>query len=112
MGDYLFTEKYCIGQGSFGKVYKGRHVHSGKEVAIKEMDSQLITEQEISREITILKQLKHPNIVEYQDAFQVCFNPSRTMASSTLSPSIAEAAISGISWILTRRICRSGRRRY
>ena len=37
------------------------------------MDSQLITEQEISREITILKQLKHPNIVEYQDAFQVVF---------------------------------------
>jgi len=73
MGDYVFTEKYCIGQGSYGKVYKGKNILTGKEVAIKEMDSQLITEQEISREIAILKQLKHPNIVEYEDAFQVLF---------------------------------------
>ena len=45
MGDYIFTEKYCIGQGSYGKVYRGRNVKSGREVAIKEMDSELITEQ-------------------------------------------------------------------
>lgn len=43
MGDYTFTEKYCIGQGSYGKVYKGRNLKTGREVAIKEMDSQLIT---------------------------------------------------------------------
>jgi serine/threonine protein kinase len=35
------------------------------------MDGQLITEEEIRKEITILKQLKHPNIVQYEDAFQV-----------------------------------------
>ena len=52
------------------------------------MDSQLITEQEISREITILKQLKHPNIVEYQDAFQVDFGIFRTMVSFILLRSI------------------------
>lgn len=63
MGDYVFTEKYCIGQGSFGKVYRGKNLKSGREVAIKEMDGQLISEQEITREITILKELKHPNIV-------------------------------------------------
>lgn len=74
MGDYVFTEKYCIGQGSYGKVYRGRNIRMGREVAIKEMDNQLITEQEISREIAILKQLKHPHIVEYEDAFQVRFN--------------------------------------
>ena len=45
MGDYTFTEKYCIGQGSFGKVYRGRNVRTGREVAIKEMDGQMITEQ-------------------------------------------------------------------
>jgi len=43
------------------------------------MDGQLITEQEISREIAILKQLKHPNIVEYEDAFQVTHPTCRTM---------------------------------
>ena len=34
-------------------------------MAIKEMDGQLISEKDIGREITILKGLKHPNIVEY-----------------------------------------------
>lgn len=30
MGDYVFTEKYCIGQGSFGKVYRGKNIKSGR----------------------------------------------------------------------------------
>lgn len=63
MGNYAFTEKYCIGQGSFGKVYKGINNITKREVAIKEIDGTLVTEQEISTEIAILKQLKHPNIV-------------------------------------------------
>jgi serine/threonine protein kinase len=66
-------------------------VKSGREVAIKEMDSELISEQEIGHEITILKQLKHPNIVEYEDAFQVPLPPPRTTATSTSSLSTAEA---------------------
>lgn len=58
------------------------------------MDSQLITEQEISREITILKQLKHPNIVEYQDAFQVIFwDIFRTMVSFILLRNIVVEVI-------------------
>lgn len=63
MGNYKYTEKYCIGQGSFGKVYKGSNMKTGKEVAIKEMDGTLVTQQEIASEITILKQLRHPHIV-------------------------------------------------
>jgi serine/threonine protein kinase len=43
MGNYSYTEKYCIGQGSFGKVYKGVNRLTGREVAIKEMDGSLIT---------------------------------------------------------------------
>jgi serine/threonine protein kinase len=45
MGNYKFTEKYCIGQGSFGKVYKGNNMTTGREVAIKEMDGTLITQK-------------------------------------------------------------------
>ena len=35
------------------------------------MDGKEITLQEITSEITILKQLRHDNIVEYEDAFSV-----------------------------------------
>lgn len=30
MGNYKFTEKYCVGQGSFGKVYKGNNIKTGR----------------------------------------------------------------------------------
>jgi serine/threonine protein kinase len=44
MGNYVFTQRYCIGQGSYGKVYRGQNKQTGRQVAIKEMDGQLITE--------------------------------------------------------------------
>ena len=30
LGDYTYNEKYCVGQGSFGKVYKGVNVRTGR----------------------------------------------------------------------------------
>lgn len=35
MGDYVFTQRYCIGQGSYGKVYRGRNKRTNRQVAIK-----------------------------------------------------------------------------
>lgn len=113
MGDYVFTEKYCIGQGSFGKVYRGRNIKTGRDVAIKEMDGQLISEKDIGREITILKGLKHPNIVEYEDAFQVNQRAFRTMATFILSLSIARAETCAHSLMTaTRKITRIRRKKY
>lgn len=109
----MFTEKYCIGQGSFGKVYRGRNIKTGREVAIKEMDGQLISEKDIGREIAILKGLKHPNIVEYEDAFQVNRLAFRTMATFILSLSIARVeTCAHFSMTATRKITRIRRRRY
>ena len=109
----MFTEKYCIGQGSFGKVYRGRNIKTGREVAIKEMDGQLISEKDIGREITILKGLKHPNIVEYEDAFQVNQLSFRTMDTFILSLSIAKEGICvRCLMTATRRIILIRRRRY
>lgn len=34
----------------------------------------MVTEQEINKEISILKQLEHPNIVKYEDALQVAYS--------------------------------------
>ena len=112
MGDYTFTQKYCIGEGSYGKVYRGLNKRTNRQVAIKEMDVQLITEEEIRKEITILKQLKHPNIVEYEDAFQVKELLLRIMAIFTLLPNIAEEEISGILWTVMKKTNSKNKEKY
>jgi len=59
--------KECIGSGNFGKVKKAIHIDSGEVVAIKILDKQKMEQNEdtgrVKREIAILGQVKHPNIV-------------------------------------------------
>ena len=66
MDNYEKLEK--IGEGTYGIVYKGRDRASGQIVALKKI--RLETEDEgvpstAIREISLLKELKHPNIVKY-----------------------------------------------
>jgi len=66
--DYIKIEK--IGEGTYGVVYKGRHKASDNLVALKKI--RLENEEEgvpstAIREISILKELKHPNIVGLDD---------------------------------------------
>lgn len=68
MNDYLKIEK--IGEGTYGVVYKGRHKETGKFVALKKI--RLESEEEgvpstAIREISLLKELHHPNIVCLED---------------------------------------------
>jgi serine/threonine protein kinase len=53
-----------LGQGSFGAVYKGVHIESGFELAIKEITN-IENYDFIRNEIEILKKCKHSNIVSY-----------------------------------------------
>lgn len=62
--DYIKVEK--IGEGTYGVVYKARHKVTGKFVALKKI--RLESEEEgvpstAIREISLLKELQHPNIV-------------------------------------------------
>lgn len=64
LADYLKIEK--IGEGTYGVVYKGRHKLTGQVVAMKKI--RLESEDEgipstAIREISLLKELQHPNIV-------------------------------------------------
>ena len=64
MDKYIKIEK--LGEGTFGIVYKARHRETEEIVALKRI--RLESEQEgvpciAVREIAILKELKHPNIV-------------------------------------------------
>ncbi|XP_009993137.1 PREDICTED: cyclin-dependent kinase 1 isoform X2 [Chaetura pelagica] len=68
MEDYTKIEK--IGEGTYGVVYKGRHKTTGQVVAMKKI--RLESEEEgvpstAIREISLLKELHHPNIVCLQD---------------------------------------------
>ncbi|XP_073505171.1 serine/threonine-protein kinase 36 [Phyllobates terribilis] len=60
-----------IGEGSFGRVYKGRRKHSGEVVALKFIPKVGRSEKELrglKREIQIMRDLRHPNIVRMLDS--------------------------------------------
>lgn len=62
-----------IGEGSFGKVYKGRRKGSGQVVALKFITKRGKTEKELNnlrQEIDILKGLYHENIILLLDSFE------------------------------------------
>ncbi|XP_031428323.1 serine/threonine-protein kinase 36 isoform X2 [Clupea harengus] len=62
-----------IGEGSFGRVYKGRRKYSGQAVALKFIPKVGRSEKELrslKREIDIMRGLKHPNIVLLLDSFE------------------------------------------
>uniref|UniRef100_A0A671YI68 non-specific serine/threonine protein kinase n=1 Tax=Sparus aurata TaxID=8175 RepID=A0A671YI68_SPAAU len=61
------------GEGSFGRVYKGRKRFTGQVVALKFMPKVGRSEKELrslKREIEIMRGLEHPNIVQLYDSFE------------------------------------------
>ncbi|KAK3094442.1 hypothetical protein FSP39_001787 [Pinctada imbricata] len=62
-----------IGEGSFGKVYKGRKKYSAQVVALKFIPKVGKPEKELRnlrREIDIMRNLHHENIIEMLDSFE------------------------------------------
>ncbi|KAJ0580628.1 putative protein kinase CAMK-CAMKL-CHK1 family [Helianthus annuus] len=68
----VLMERYelgrLLGQGTFAKVYYGRNTHTGQGVAIKVIDKEKVLRvgltNQIKREISIMRLVKHPNILE------------------------------------------------
>jgi fused-like protein len=62
-----------VGEGSFGKVYKGRRKYTRQTVAMKFILKHGKTDKDLHnlrQEIEILRKLKHENIIEMIDAFE------------------------------------------
>ncbi|XP_050212738.1 serine/threonine-protein kinase TIO [Mercurialis annua] len=62
-----------VGEGSFGKVYKGRRKFTGQTVAMKFIMKHGKSEKDIQnlrQEIDILRKLKHENIIQMLDSFE------------------------------------------
>ncbi len=70
LGDYAITG--TLGCGGMGQVYRAVHQIMGREVAIKVLHQQLRSDSFVSRrferEVQVLAQLSHPNIVTAFDA--------------------------------------------
>ncbi|XP_047402048.1 cyclin-dependent kinase 3 isoform X3 [Sciurus carolinensis] len=66
----MFQKVEKIGEGTYGVVYKAKNRETGQLVALKKIRLDLETEGVPStaiREISLLKELKHPNIVRLLD---------------------------------------------
>ena len=73
IGDYLLNEE--LGSGGFGKVVLGTHIPTGEKVAIKIMDKEQILSDEMNKvrvlnEISILKKVRHNNIVKLYEVME------------------------------------------
>ncbi|GAA6046767.1 hypothetical protein JCM3770_005633 [Rhodotorula araucariae] len=79
------SEWVRLGKGSFGCVYKGEYL--GIEVAIKEVlpSTEYDVEKYLQREITLMQQARHPNIVQY---LGLCLAPASSRSTLPDRPRI------------------------
>lgn len=60
-----------LGQGTFAKVYHGRNLASGESVAIKVIDKEKVMRvgmiDQIKREISVMRLVRHPNVVQLHE---------------------------------------------
>jgi fused-like protein len=71
MENYIILE--MIGEGAFGKVYKGQRKSTNQIVAIKKILKKGKKEKELKnlrQEIEILRKLYHENIIQLLDSFE------------------------------------------
>ncbi|KAJ0412878.1 hypothetical protein ATCC90586_002508 [Pythium insidiosum] len=65
-----YTIECVLGQGSYGQVVRCKHLPTGEVVAIKKIQnvfSDPIDAKRILRELCIVRQLRHPNIVQIRE---------------------------------------------
>lgn len=71
----ILFDKYemgrLLGQGTFAKVYYGRNVKTSESVAIKIVNKDQVKKEgmmeQIKREISVMRLVRHPNIVELKE---------------------------------------------
>ena len=61
-----------LGEGSYGKVFKAREISTGRVLAVKkiQINHSLTKYKKTIKEINLLKNLDHPNIVKFYDFFE------------------------------------------
>ncbi|XP_064526478.1 serine/threonine-protein kinase PAK 3-like isoform X2 [Pseudopipra pipra] len=66
-----YTLQQIIGQGTFGTVFRGVDIATGGQVAIKKifLGDQKHQSEKVVNEVTVLKRMRHPNIIRYIDSY-------------------------------------------
>ncbi|EGC35140.1 hypothetical protein DICPUDRAFT_152543 [Dictyostelium purpureum] len=105
----LVMDSTEIGRGSFGQVQKASYF--GTDVAVKQLSSLVSIDPDyfkfMLREIKILKNMRHPNIVQYIGA---CCNEGRYMIvteyikGGDLHQFIKKRGVSNISWTIKLKL--------
>lgn len=57
----------CFFRGKFGVVYQCQDKSSGRLVAVKVMKKRYNKKEDVEKEVAIMKDLKHPNLLEFVD---------------------------------------------
>uniref|UniRef100_A0A8D0JZ14 non-specific serine/threonine protein kinase n=1 Tax=Sus scrofa TaxID=9823 RepID=A0A8D0JZ14_PIG len=71
MEKYVRVQK--IGEGSFGKAILVKSIEDGRQYVIKEINISRMSNkerEESRREVAVLANMKHPNIVQYRESFE------------------------------------------
>ena len=72
VGHYLLGK--TIGKGTFGKVKLGLESYTNEKVAIKILEKDKIADngdiERVTREIHIIKKIRHPNIVQLYEIIE------------------------------------------
>jgi len=58
-----------LGSGAFSRVVAGTHKKTGTEYAIKIVDKEETSAKEMFKELAVMSQLSHPNIVNFKEIF-------------------------------------------
>lgn len=72
VGEYVLGPR--IGSGSFAVVYRATHRALAVEVAVKEIDRKQLSRKvndSLVKEIAILNQIDHPNIIRFHQSIEV-----------------------------------------
>jgi len=59
-----------LGQGNFAKVYHARNLNTGQSVAVKVINKEMMKvgmKEQIKREISVMRLVRHPNIVQLHE---------------------------------------------
>lgn len=94
ISDFYHIDEDLLGEG-MNKVVRGVNIHTGEEVAIKIVNASEMSpneQQYLFKEIQILSEVSHPNIVKLLEVFEdkSFYLIFELMRGGTLSESVAE----------------------